>query len=371
MASAGPTWAQAPDGQVPNVARESVIVLHGGQVFKGKITRADDVYRVELPNGEIRVRANKVAFQCDSLEEAYGRRRAAIRFGDADEHIELARWCQRNELFGAAARELADAMAAEPNNPLVPHLERQLKMAMTPAEPRSKAAKPPKADGPTGEELEEMIRQMPPGSVEMFTNSIQPLLLNSCAGGGCHGAQGSGEFRLLRNHPSRPASRRMTQRNLHAALEWIDRRKPDDSRLLVESIRAHGTAEKPAFTDKDAAKYRQIVEWVYRVAEPGRANHSTPETIDFNGLAQARAMTAGPTTRPGNVGGLVPNASGATLTRPLTTPNGVPSGQSTVVEPPDGQPNGSSVKRGVPIKRFVPVDPFDPEIFNRRYHAAD
>jgi len=339
-AAGGLVLAQRPGDGPRIMPRHGVIVLRGGQVLKGKITRAGDFYHVVVPRGEIRVRAGRVAYECETVEEAYRRRRAAIRVGSAEEHIELARWCQHNGLLSAAAGELADAMAADPDNPMIPHLERRLKAALEPVPSRTTAAKDRQAGGPTVEELAEMVRRMPPGSVETFTGSVQPLLLNSCTSGGCHGSPSGSGYRLMRGRPGRPLSRRVTQRNLHATLEWIDRKRPDQSRLLVEAVRPHGTAEKPALTKKDAEKYQQIVQWVHAVAQRDRPVHRDARLP--KGVSEKRA-TAG-----------------------LSASAGWPS----TSDPSTGRSAGTPVKRGARIERFVPVDPFDPEIFNRRYHGA-
>jgi len=313
-------WAVAgsPGDRSPATPHEGVLVLHGGQVLQGRIARADDVYRVVLPRGEIRIRASEVAYQCETIEEAYGRRRATIHVGNADEHIELARWCQRNGLWSAAARELADAMASDPTNPAIPYLERQLSAAMAPAAPRPIASQAATSKGPTNDELDRMIRQMPAGSVEAFTSSVQPLLVNSCTSGGCHGPQSSGRLRLLRGRSGHPPSRRVTQRNLHAALACIDRKQPENSPLLVEAIRAHGTVEKPVLAAGDVEKYRQIVLWVRQVAAADRGGGAPSEAHGQSGPAVA---------------------------------------------------NVAGVEQGADGEGLVPDDPFDPEIFNRRYHG--
>lgn len=345
-----------------------VIVLRGGQVFQGQITRSGDFYHVKLPIGEIRVRAAKVAFDCETLEQAYREQRAAFRFDSADEHIELARWCQRNGLLTQAASELAEAMADEPNSPRVAHFERQLKLAMQPKQqkPRPTVRQP---DGPTLEQLDEMMRQMPSGSVEMFTNSIQPLLVNSCTTSGCHSPQKNEGLRLIRTSPGRPPNRRVTQRNLHAVLEWIDRRRPENSRLLTEAIRAHGNVEKPIFTNKDVLKYRQMVQWVHYVATADRQKNSAPKTLDPHGILEAASPIFA-----AQKWGSAPEG----LAKPLPAEKAHPAAEVASpwelpfnVSTPSATTGRSPAKRGTPLKRFVPADPFDPEIFNRRYHPKN
>ena len=361
---------QKSTGDPSGTPRQGVVVLHGGQVFTGKITRAGDLYHVVFPNGEIRLRASQVALHCDSIEEAYQRRRETIRPGHAEAHIELARWCQHNGLFDAGLRELTDAAAADPNSPWIPHLTRSLKAAAQSFETPVVDAESAKSLGPTSSDLDRMVRQMSPQSVAAFTSGVQPLLLNSCATGGCHGPNSESQFRLMRGREGGTPSRRVTQRNLHATLEWIDRERPEASPLLTEAIRAHGKAGKAAFTDKDAMKYRQIVQWVHGIAQTTPSEMGGPKTIDPRELAEARAMTAGfvePSgeSRDSQAGFPVSRAAFSEDPSEEVSCNPSPATNGTIREPAR-----NPVKRGADIERFVPADPFDPEIFNRRHHPT-
>ena len=133
------------------------------------------------------------------------------------DHLELAQWCMRHNLFGLATVELADATAADPKNPMIAALQHRLKMAMEPPPPVDPHSKKLLTPGPSNDELDRMIRGMPRGVVETFTQSVQPLLLNNCAAAGCHGPQSETGLRLWHIAAGRPSSRRTTQRNLYSA----------------------------------------------------------------------------------------------------------------------------------------------------------
>jgi hypothetical protein len=264
---------------------------------------------------------------------------------------------------------------------MIPHLERRLKAALEPVPSTTAPAKTRLSDSPAVEELEAMVRRMPPGSVETFTAGVQPLLLNSCATGGCHGSGSGGRYRLLRGHAGRPPSRRATQRNLHATLQWIDRKQPEASPLLVEAMRAHGKAEEPALGNADAAKYRQIVQWVLTIAQSDRIPSKRDSSLKgATGVSPVRHGQDVRGTRPANMQCTFNQpvdsdslwakrmaqqaAAGSGATRAIA-------GRPSPTNASGGRPSGAPVQRGAPIKRFVPVDPFDPEIFNRRYHGDD
>ena len=133
---------------------------------------------------------------CTSLEDGYRRKRAAIQVGNVHHHLELAQWCLRHGLLGPAAAELADATVAEPNNPMIDVLHHRLKMALEPPPAPETAGK--STSGPSNEELDRMVRSLPHGAVETFTQSVQPVLMNHCATGGCHGPQSDTGLRLFR-----------------------------------------------------------------------------------------------------------------------------------------------------------------------------
>ena len=62
---------------------------------------------------------------------------------------------------------------------------------------------------------------LPPEVVSEFTRRVQPLVLNRCAAGACHGGPESPEPRLLRRDPRGGIDRRSTLANLQQFLEAV------------------------------------------------------------------------------------------------------------------------------------------------------
>lgn len=359
-----------PAGQpgLEPVPQKGVLLLRNGGLLRGEITRAGDLYYVALPDGEIRIRAAEVECCCRDLEEGYRRKRGDIQLGNVHDHLRLAQWCLRHGLLGHAGRELADALEADPAHPMIGVLRRRLQTAMEPTssegpgvgDPPIKPRPPARPiDRPASlEELDRLVRGLPPGAVRTFTETIQPLLMNHCGTAACHGPGAESEFRLLRMPPGRPPSRRLTQRNLHAALRWIDREDPAASPLLTAPAAPHGTAKKAIFDKGQAVQYRRLLDWVGQVAPPQRPK--APETVTPKEKPPVPAMAAG-LLGPGSP---LPKTPGPSSRQPAAKP-GPPAGAESGGQRPPGI--GSSVKRGAALPLFVPVDPFDPEIFNRRY----
>jgi hypothetical protein len=342
--------------------QEGVVLLRNGEAIEGKISRVGELYYVAVARGEIRVKAAEVEFCCPSLEEGYREKRAAIQSGDVHAHLRLAEWCLRHNLLGPAGRELSAALEADPHHPMIGLLERRLQMAVEP--PPQRLPSKPITQAPSFEELDRLVRSMPPGSVETFTQTIQPLLLNHCGAAGCHGPQSHSEFRLLRIPLGRPPTRRLTQRNLQAVLAWVDREDPAASRLLTVPIRPHGTARKAIFSGGQAGQYKRMVDWVCLLSKRPGAGVPLPSQGHVDALPNGRvastekppvhAMPAEPPASQSSP----PKARGASDRQPAT-------GSDSGSQEPAVQ--GPSVQRGAPLPIFVPVDPFDPEIFNRRF----
>ncbi len=359
--------ARAADGgepfQLGPIPVEGILILRNGQAVAGSLTRAGDHYFVALPQGEIRLRADDVEMACRDLDEAYARKRAVLATGDAPRHLELAGWCLRHGLLGPAASELADAMRANPNHPLIPVFRRRLEIALNPkgAEPSGMASQPV---GPSREELDAMVRRLPAGTVETFTTEVQPLLMNNCTSSGCHGPNSEHELRLLRVPRNRPGGRRITQQNLHAVLQWVDREAPEKSKLLAAPIEPHGGKDRPVFTQREVGQLQQLAAWVTGLRKPAE-RESVPASVRRLGGPPLEAGT-GPLPPEPPDGRMAERPGAVVGPAPLADPNDPFSAAplETPVEQPGARPR---VQRGATLEGFAPADPFDPEIFNRRY----
>ncbi|HUT95626.1 MAG TPA: hypothetical protein VMY37_39585 [Thermoguttaceae bacterium] len=360
----------AQGSAVASQSDAGALVLRNGSLLQGEITQTGDGFDVVVEGGRIHVKAGDVEFHCRTLEEGYQRKRALIQPGDLREHLDLAQWCQRYGLLELAAEELARARALDPTHPLIPLVERRIKMSLCRPQPAERPAE--RVDpAPSPEDLERSVREMPPGSVEEFTKTIQPLLVNRCSAAGCHGPGSDHEFRLLRIPSARPASRRLTQRNLHGTLAWIDRDDPARSKLLTVPIQPHGSAEA-IFADHDRDQYQRIVNWVYQVAGPAspinpiaaEPKQELPPHVRPPWLAKSAAHTAPvtpPTDDPANVVPAVPLPNGSSSSsRAKAGAVGFGRGGNPLI-------NGPMVAGGTGLPQVAPVDPFDPEIFNRRF----
>ncbi len=347
-------------------AQEGILLLRNGEALRGRITRLGDRYSVGMDGGQVSVRAVDAEMVCRSLDEAYHQKRYRVPLDNVAEKLELAQWCQRQGMFGAAAQELSEAMAIDPNHPMISVVERRLRLAVEQSQKVEQAqvqTEPP----PSAKELDRLVRGMPPGSVEAFTQTIQPLLMNNCTLSGCHGAGSNHGISLLRAPTGRTPSRRLTQRNLLATLEWINRSDPAKSPLLTSPTRPHGTARTPIFTSRQLSQYQELVDWVYRVAQ-------VPSPVDS--ISRYRE----PVRRPSHVTPAAHNEPLATESlapfsgifaptapqRPNLNREGGPASDARTGNA-DQMPARPDVKRAQPIPSSVPEDALDPERFNSQF----
>ncbi len=352
------------------VPQEGILVLRAGQVLRGKISRVGDRYHVVMQHGEIVVRTVEVESFCRTLDEAYRLKRSLMHVGNVHGHIALADWCLRNNLLDAMTAELADARDADPRNPMIAHLERRLQAALNPPNLKKKK-KPSTGTMPSRRELDRLARAMPPGGMETFTATIQPLLANSCSTHKCHGPRAESKFRLLRASSGRLPSRRLTQRNLHTVMQWIDCENPTASPLLTRPIEPHGPNNKPIFDKSNVEQYRQLVDWVSRLTvdvalqRPTTVNHkpaarSKDALAKLGGVRQAAHVTSrSDSERPDSV---TKGVKRAVFEEPLLQEKNArrdtSDDRSVESEQPESQLKPADT---------TPVDPFDPAIFNRRY----
>lgn len=325
----GTTSAQSPS------PLGNVLVLRSGQILQGQITRLDNRYGIRLGEGnELRIAASDVDFIATSLDEACQRKAARVRPGNVDEHVQLAEWCLRHGLIRQAAQSTTEALHIAPHDRRVTGLERRLNALIQPPvtpEPSADAS----VERLSTPQLEQASRELPVGTVQRFTTHIQPLLLNRCGTSGCHGSRPAADYRLLRPALGQSANRRLTQQNLLATLNWIDHDNPDASSFLAHAKSLHGTQTKSTHAQLEQGQYEQLVDWVRLATQV--ATRIRPTTI---GTADPKLLQ----------------------TTQKTT--------SVSAEPPAEPPAKKSSSESRPAPLAAPpadlVDPFDPEVFNRR-----
>ncbi|HTQ37802.1 MAG TPA: hypothetical protein VMJ32_02170 [Pirellulales bacterium] len=310
-------WAADP----PSNAQTELVVLRNGEVLSGVVSRQGDRYVIRGDGTEIRLASRDVDFLCQTLDEAYNVQRNRVVAGRIEDHLNLADWCMRQKLLGYAAREITAAMEIDSKNPRLVALDNRLQRELQPDVPQDTAADSTgKLQPVSAEELERLVRSLPPSTVETFTATIQPMLLNYCATAGCHGPSSSSSFTLLRSSEERIATRRLTERNLYNTLEWIDHDNPIDSKLLSAAREPHGPHQASGATGVGTTKYQELMNWVLQASpnSNARLQASAPASMSAAMLPfGAPPVLASPA--PATV--LMPSNAFPGANLPLTTPS--------------------------------------------------
>jgi hypothetical protein len=196
------------------------------------------------------------------------------------------------------------------------------------------AEKKPSAE-PTSEDLRQMVRDLPKGSVETFTKSIQPMLLHHCGAAGCHASDANNDLKLSHISVGQTTGRRITQRNLHTVLSYVNREDPTHSQLLTVPLGPHGNAKSAIFDPHEAAQFKRLYDWTVKLAQSGAPAAYQEFDDPFS------ANTA------------VPSQESST---PRTLPKDVKKAQPLTAK-----------GRKPAEPRSDAADPFDPAAFNRRF----
>ncbi len=346
----------AADGSAPAAPQEgasSILLLLNGELIQGQVARLEQQYRVVLPTGRIFVPIASVEAVCDTLQDAYELRRSRIVQGQAQDHAELAQWCQRHGLENMAEQELTIACQLEPNNPMVGLIQRRLEAARMPLESADQASTEAADVGPTPQQLEDFAAGLPAGTVEAFTRVVQPLLLNRCATAGCHTERSDNEYRLERSRPGVPLGRTSTYRNLLATLKLVDVTNPDQSELLRPKQCPNRLQSATNASLSQSGQYRFLVAWVTLLAH-NSTGPAAPRTAASPASAPQTIRTGPPPVSEISAPAAPPSASPMASDSPF---NIAPA--ETASFAPDTAPPPAAA-----------LDPFDPEIFNRRYGTS-
>ncbi len=340
------------------------------------------------PDQELQIHAASVEFLCRDLREGYRRKKASIRADDIQEHLQLLLWCERHEMLDLARQELDAAEAIDRDHPMIAVLRRRLKIesqqTSTPARPAEKVEQPP-----GNEQLDQMTRGMPPGTVELFVQVVQPILLNHYPGVRGYALPDNKHLQLMRPPLGESPGRRITQRNLYAVLQCIDWNNPGESPLLKASAGSAVGAGAGSFPARYSTQYLKLAQWIYLVAQkPMPAEDGGVEKASFADLAggetqparvsPARHIPYLPATSGRGAGGegLLPKSVGREKDSKDTEDDKdtAPADHRPKPRVPSKESDNANALRRIPAERAAAqaiesIDPYDPATFNNQANA--
>ncbi|QEG35074.1 hypothetical protein Pr1d_23650 [Bythopirellula goksoeyrii] len=252
----------------PTEASESapqagLLVLTNGSVLEGVVSLEGEHYRVMLPKGELQVRVTQVDFFCKNLDEAYERRQERSRGNSVDSHVELAQWCVQQGMLEHAMEEISLARSLDSQHRMLEVLTRQVdqlrsnntKIVDTELEP---------ATNPTESESTQVTtvstaHEIPQWARVEFVRRIQPMLIHTCATGGCHYPGSSSKMQLDREALAGIGNPDLIQQNLDSVVRQLSFDDSESSPLLARGLAVHGKEgqkQSEAFTPRQVAILR-------------------------------------------------------------------------------------------------------------------
>lgn len=291
--------AQAP--RPTRLDSGKVLVLDNDRLLEGDIERVGDQYRIRRGNGELFIPAIRAKRLCRDTAEAFLHMQSLINLQDPDERLRLARWCQSNGLKDRALAEAQAALQMRPEHAetlqLIQILQRLTisSSGLGTAPPAAVPAKAPSAaKSRTGLDVSQE-------SFGQFASKVQPILLNACVS--CHNSTKATTFQLQR--PSELGFRIAAQKNLSAALEFIDAEKAVLSPLLIKAVVPHGGAEQPPLRGgRQSVPFQTLQSWVVEtlaanphVREIRRAENGMPPPV-FGPVTSAKHSYTEESTAP-------------------------------------------------------------------------
>jgi|GEM_PF-1156656 hypothetical protein len=343
--------AQSPlSGPTPGV-----LALRNGQIISGNILRDGDRYLVTLgESAEIRIRVNSVEFHGQNLQQLYQLKYSSLVPTDIDGKFDLVEWSLRHGLLPQAEQLLHPRPLQPRARARWTDLKRRLDLARRPVA-RTVIPLTPAPQPGTRPEMDTLLKDISGINMQEFAGFVQPLLLNTCSTTTCHGAQSKTSFKLIAPPRGRAIPTRYTRRNFYSTWKTLTPRNPDQSPLLNITTAPHGGAPT-LFSQREWDQYQRLVNWARNTSR--KTGPSVPREIEPPAtiLSQSRPLPVPSSNQTDLVGGPTP----VTPTTPIDK-GSLGTRQSTA------QPG----QKTVPPKRLPhTVDPFDPNLFNRQFHAA-
>ncbi len=314
---------------------QSCVLLKNDNVLFGHAYQMGEFVVVQTGHGgEVQLSRKEVACWATSLRDLYQYRVDHRQKGDLGALIRDARWCLQYDLFDLAAQEIAAAKQIDPASPAARSVQDQLqRLTDSRARTVSDVIVQPPAVQPVDYEEDRVSNES--GSVDLttlrgFASHVQPMLLNRC--GRCHSDDTSRAWALVVPSVGARASSQITHANLAASLRYIDHIAPSESELLVKATTPHGGVGAP-LSPRNAKAIESLKWWI--------------------------ATAANTMTRP-EMGYQQPDQQG-----PASFPQTPSIAERGAVPEED---RSHSQGNGQPARLPRVQNPFDPDLFNRRFH---
>lgn len=319
-----------------------LLLLFDGRVIIGDIAEVPGGYSVQRAEGSIVVPFDFVRLTATTLLDAYQKQRDNLEDPNAEQHLNLARWCFQHQLREQAVLELEAALKLEPFRREARELLQLIEAVQSAQTPGAETDLP--MTGPD---------QLTSGGISSdnhleFVRRIQPLLVNKCGNATCHGSASTNGLRLHNVRTGRRHQRTLSDENLAITLRFVDADFPLHSPLLRAPQDPENPVHRGVFAGALGSQQVELLSnWIHAAAVDRQLAGRT-ETAPFEGdsVIQQAGMSQPSTSDP-------PGPRIINIPRDAADPR---------------SPRSSEVLSDI-LDEERP-DAFDPEAFNRRVHGG-
>lgn len=365
---------------------QACVLLKNDNVLFGRARQLGEFVMVTTAaGGEVRLPRMSVACWAESIRDLYQFRVDQRGKPNLSSHLRDARWCVRYDLYDLAARELIAARRIDPDNREAIILENRLRNLVA-SRPNNETVSARIGSGqtvgsvsnekvvsPTAFNAEQVDTiDFDPDTIRRFASHIQPMLINRC--GVCHQTMArtvghqipETKWHLLIPSVGSRASAAITRSNLNAMISYIDAQSPQNSPLLEMATTDHGGSSAP-LTQRNTKAIQSLEYWVKIAAESLRNGQQLSRSTGGATEDDVRADLNRERVAVLPLGNSELAPTHPVVDKVLDDSQGT-SADEPVVRTRDGVPE-QGVKSAP--HRLPPVsNPFDPDLFNRRFHAA-
>jgi len=230
-------------------------LLRTGYLFEGTATLDGKQYVLQTPFGSMNVSVHNVEFVGKTKKDVYLYKRSNVDPMSCHALVKFAEWCISNGLTQEGIAEYQRAHQVAPQAGMAGFIQQRLDTLQ-----QGEADPVPELSVPQTEIPEEVaVSKL---LFDDFARRVQPTLVNRCATADCHGTHSEQQFKMGIPKVSQGSTSR---RNLQAVLTYIDIDYPMESPLLAAVVTPHGGV-KVALSE-GSGQYIQTVNWVQQVAK--------------------------------------------------------------------------------------------------------
>ncbi|MCL2306401.1 MAG: hypothetical protein FWC43_13745 [Planctomycetaceae bacterium] len=392
------------------------LLLKTGHMYLGEAVLDKNIYHVIGAKGKPKIPAYKVEYAGTDCYDIYQYKRSKPETASYDGTLSLAKWCVVNNLYDEAIEEFQNCKSYATYPQDIKLLDKEITVT---EEMKRNVQRRANAENAVVEKIIDVSANtsedsfdlrswrlaVNPVVLEKFQKDVQPQLLRRCGAADCHGSNSSQEFRLtplLQKYSTSEA----TLRNLSATFDQLDFREPAASPLLTYPQRDHGGVKAiyarqtksqqtpifqwvqlipnamPDFVDKYLAQKREAGQTEYATVQAGYSGSGPTQTprkpLEYAPIEQVSYEPGLPVSTDFSFFG--PNRPVQQRVELTPNSNSFRSQPKRPVAPETANPvpTGEPVSRGVPANadprqfrmptQLSSKDPFDPNLFNQKYH---